>query len=87
MNMSMRSQHQNKAVASLVSYRPALGKVSGEAPIRLSANEGALGWSPQVEKCLRGEMSTFRSIIIICLNQQICMRQLPRGTSLTQIVF
>ena len=42
-----------KAVASLVSYRPALGKVTGKTPIRLSANEGALGWSPQVEHLLR----------------------------------
>ena len=42
-----------QAVASLVSYRPALGKVSTETPIRLSANEGALGWSPKVEEALR----------------------------------
>lgn len=55
MNMSMRSPTPKQAVASLVSYRPALGKVSGEAPIRLSANEGALGWAPLVEKCLRDD--------------------------------
>lgn len=42
-----------KSVASLVSYRPALGKLSGEKQIRLSANEGALGWSPKVEEALR----------------------------------
>ena len=42
-----------QAVASLVSYRPAFGKVSNEKPIRLSANEGALGWSPKVEEALR----------------------------------
>ena len=41
------------AVASLVSYRPALGKVDDVKPIRLSANEGALGWSPKVEEALR----------------------------------
>ncbi len=42
-----------KAVAQLVSYRPALGKVADTKPIRLSANEGALGWSPLVEDALR----------------------------------
>ena len=42
-----------QAVRSLVSYRPALGKPKDVTPIRLSANEGALGWSPQVEAALR----------------------------------
>ena len=42
-----------QAVASLVSYRPAFGKALSQKPIRLSANEGALGWSPKVEDALR----------------------------------
>ena len=42
-----------QAVRSLVSYRPALGKPKDVTPIRLSANEGALGWSPRVEAALR----------------------------------
>lgn len=41
------------AVRTLVSYRPALGKTSNQKNIRLSANEGALGWSPKVEEALR----------------------------------
>ena len=44
-----------KAVETLVSYRPALGKASTAKPIRLSANEGALGWSDKVEQVLREE--------------------------------
>ena len=43
------------AVRSLVSYRPALGKPKNTTPIRLSANEGALGWSDKVEAVLRDE--------------------------------
>ena len=42
-----------KAVASLVSYRPALGKSANKDLIRLSANESALGWAPKVEEALR----------------------------------
>lgn len=49
----MNKPAPKQAVASLVSYRPALGKVENVKPIRLSANEGALGWSPKVEDALR----------------------------------
>ena len=44
-----------QAVRQLVSYRPAFGKPKDVTPIRLSANEGALGWSPKVEEALRSD--------------------------------
>ena len=44
-----------QAVRQLVSYRPAFGKPKNVTPIRLSANEGALGWSPKVEEALRSD--------------------------------
>ena len=41
------------AIQSLLSYRPSFGKVKEGRLIRLSANEGALGASPHVQKALQ----------------------------------
>ena len=41
------------AIRSLLSYRPSFGEAQQGRLIRLSANEGALGASPNVQKALQ----------------------------------
>ncbi len=49
----MASPKPRPAIESLVSYQPAFGKPPAGRPIRLSANEGALGCSPHVAEALK----------------------------------
>ena len=52
--MTHPSKPQPKAaIRSLLSYRPSFGEAKQEGVIRLSANEGALGTSPHVQRALQ----------------------------------
>lgn len=55
----MASPKPRSAIESLVSYRPAFGKPPAGRPIRLSANESALGCSPRVAEALASQPPEF----------------------------